>query len=109
MNQPPTTPRPGLVALVIMMAALLASGGFLYMVKLMHDMTGHMGDMSSQVHSMAEDMRAMRVDMGSLARDVSDMTKQVRTLPAMAVDLGRMREGMEQLSGIVGRGGEQLE
>jgi hypothetical protein len=109
MNQPPTTPRPGLVALVIMMAALLASGGFLYMVKLMHDMTGHMGDMSSQVHSMAEDMRAMRVDMGSLARDVSDMTKQVRTLPAMAVDLGRMREGMEQLSGMVGRGGEQLE
>lgn len=27
----------------------------------------------------------------------------------MAEDLGRMRRGMDQLSGIVGRGGDQLE
>lgn len=109
MNQPPTNPRAGLVALVVVLASLLACGGFLYMVKLMHDMTGHMGAMSSQVHSMAEDMRAMRVDMGSLARDVSEMSEQIRTLPAMAEDLRRMRLGMEQLSGVMGRGGEQME
>lgn len=109
MNQPTTNQPRGPARLLVLVAALLAGAAFLYMVKLMHDMTGHIGAMASQVHSMAEDMGAMRADMGSLARDVSDMAAQVRTLPAMAEDLRRMRLGMEQLGGIMGRGGEQLE
>ncbi len=109
MNQPNTSQPRGPSRLLVLLAALLAGAAFLYMVKLMHDMTGHMGAMSSHITSMAEDMRSMRTDMGSLARDVSDMANQVRTLPAMAEDLRRMREGMEQLSGVMGGGGKQLE
>ena len=109
MNQPNTNQPRGSARLLVLLAALLAGAAFLYTVKLMHDMTGHMGAMSSHITSMAEDMRSMRTDMGSLARDVSDMANQVRTLPAMAEDLRRMREGMEQLSGVMGGGGKQLE
>ena len=109
MTQPQPNRSSSLTRLLVVLAALLAGMAFLYMVKLMHDMTGHMGAMSSHVSSMAEDMRGMRGDMGAMARTVSDMSNQVRTLPAMAEDLRRMREGMEQISGVVGRSGEQLE
>jgi len=109
MTQPQPNRSSSLTKLLVVLAALLAGVAFLYMVKLMHDMTGHMGAMSSHVSSMAEDMRGMRGDMGAMARTVSDMSNQVRTLPAMAEDLRRMREGMEQISGVVGRSGEQLE
>lgn len=95
--------------LLILLAPLLAGAAFLYLVRLMHDMTGYMGHMSAHVASMADDMHAMRGDMGSLARDIADMATQVRTLPSMAEDLGRMRRGMEQLSGVVGRGTEGME
>ena len=109
MTQPQLNRSSLFTKLLVVLASLLAGVAFLYMVKLMHDMTGHMGAMSSHVSSMAEDMRAMRGDLGAMARYVADMANQVRTLPAMAEDLRRMREGMEQLSGVMGGGGKQLE
>jgi len=104
-----TGPTQGPTKVLIVAAALLAGAAFLYMVKLMHDMTAHMGAMTSHVASMAQDMRTMRADMGTLARDVSEIAAQVHTLPAMAEDMRHMREGMEQLSGVVGHGTEQME
>jgi len=103
------TETPATVRFLLLAAVLLAGSAFLLMVKLMHDMTTHMGAMTAHVAEMAQDMRAMRDDMGNLARDVSDMAAQIRTLPAMAADMGRMRQGIEQLSGIVGRGTKQME
>ena len=109
MTQPQLNRSSLFTRLLVLLASLLAGAAFLYMVKLMHDMTGHMGAMSTHVSSMAEDMGTMRGDRGALARTVSDMATQVRTLPAMAGDLRRMRQGMEQLSGVMGGGGKPLE
>ena len=109
MTQPQLNRSSVFTKLLLAVASLVAGAAFLFMVKLMHDMTGHMGAMSSDISSMADDMRAMRGDLGAMARTVSDMANQVRTLPAMAQDLRRMREGMEQLSGVMGGGGKQLE
>jgi len=96
-------------SLAMIAAALVAGAAFLYMVKLMHDMTAHMGTMTAHVATMAQDMGSMRADMHDLARNVASIADQVRTLPAMAADLQRMRQGMEQLSGVVGRGTERME
>ncbi|MFB1486206.1 MULTISPECIES: hypothetical protein [unclassified Thiocapsa] len=101
-NSSPAIPR-----LAVLAAALVAGGAFLYMVKLMHDISGNVALMAGEMASMSADMGRMRQDMTSLARDVSTMGQQVATLPAIAEDMGRMRVGMERLSGIVG-GGDQL-
>ena len=106
-SEPSKTPRLTRVALAA--TALIAGGGFLYMVKLMHDIASHMGTMSGQMGAMATDMSQMRADMSSLARDVSDIAVQVRTLPVMGADMRRMREDMERMSGVVTRSGEQIE
>ncbi len=71
MTQPEPTKTPRLARAALVAASLIAGGGFLYMVKLMHDMAGHMGAMSGQMASMATDMGQMRTDMTSLARDVA--------------------------------------
>ncbi len=86
--------------LAVIAAALVAGIAFLYMVKLMHDISANVG-------LMAAEMGQMRRDMSSLAQDVSTMRQLVGTLPAIAQDMGRMRVGMERLSGIVG-GGEDM-
>ncbi|WP_373509173.1 hypothetical protein [Thiocapsa sp.] len=98
----PIVPRPAVLA-----AALVAGVAFLYMVKLMHDISANVGQMAGEMASMSADMGRMRLDMTSLAQDVSVMRQQVSTLPAIAEDMGRMRNGMERLSGIVG-GGDQI-
>lgn len=77
MPQPqPIRPRPFNKPLVLI-ASLVTGAVFLSLVKLMHEMTGHMGAMSSHVASMAEDMRMMRGDVGRLARQVADKTTPV--------------------------------
>ncbi|HSO82122.1 hypothetical protein [Thiocapsa sp.] len=98
----PATPH-----LAVLAAALVAGVAFLYMVKLMHDMSANVALMAGEMATMSADMGLMRQDMSSLARDVSAMSGQVATLPAIAEDMGRMRVGMERLSGIVG-GGDQI-
>ncbi|UHD16178.1 hypothetical protein [Thiocapsa bogorovii] len=98
---------PVLPSLAVLAAALVAGVAFLYMVKLMHDMSASVALMAREMSSMSADMGRMRQDMTSLARDVSGMREQVATLPAIADDMGRMRIAMERLSGIVG-GGDQI-
>lgn len=98
---------PILPRLAVLAAALVAGVAFLYMVKLMHDISANVGRMAGEMASMSADMGRMRLDMTSLAQDVSVMRQQVSTLPAIAEDMGRMRIGMERLSGIVG-GGDQI-
>ncbi|MCG6898343.1 MAG: hypothetical protein LJE61_04730 [Thiocapsa sp.] len=99
----PVLPRLALIAI-----AILAGIGFLYMVKLMHDISRNVGVMAVEMASMSANMDRMGTDMSSLATDVSDMARQVRTLPAMAQDIQQMRVAIDGLSGIVG-GGEQLQ
>ena len=70
----------------------IALGAFVFMVKLMHDMTGQMAMMAGQVARMAEQVAQMNGAVG-----------------AMGADMRGMRQSMERMSGIVQRGGQQLE
>jgi hypothetical protein len=99
------SPIPTRIAMLA--AAVIAGIAFLYMVKLMHDISGHVGRMAGEMAAMSADMGQMRDHMSSLARDVSAMGGHTATLPAIAEDMQRMRTGMDRLSGIVG-GAEQL-
>lgn len=99
---------PILPRLAVLAAAIVAGLAFFYMVKLMHDISTNVGLMAGEMASMSADMGQMQLDMSSLARDVSDMRRQVGTLPGIAEDMGRMRAGMERLSGIVGGGSEDM-
>jgi hypothetical protein len=92
----------------VIAVAIVAGTAFLYMVKLMHDISLNVGVMAVEMTSMSANMDRMRADMSSLAADVSDMGQQVRTLPAMAEDMQQMRVAIDRLSGIVG-GGEQIQ
>jgi hypothetical protein len=99
---------PRMPSLAVIAVAILAGAAFLYMVKLMHDISLNVGVMAVEMTSMSANMDRMRADMSSLAADVSDMGQQVRTLPAMAEDMQQMRVAIDRLSGIVG-GGEQIQ
>jgi hypothetical protein len=97
---------PLLPRLAILAAAMIAGIAFLYMVKLMHDISANVALMAGEMASMSVDMGLMRRDMSSLAQDVSGMRGYVATLPAIAEDVGRMRTAMEGVSGMVG--GDQV-
>jgi hypothetical protein len=99
---------PRMPPLAVIAVAIVAGAAFLYMVKLMHDISLNVGVMAVEMTSMSANMDRMRADMSSLAADVSDMGQQVRTLPAMAEDMQQMRVAIDRLSGIVG-GGEQIQ
>jgi len=99
---------PRMPPLAMIAVAILAGAAFLYMVKLMHDISLNVGVMAVEMTSMSANMDRMRADMSSLAADVSDMGQQVRTLPAMAEDMQQMRVAIDRLSGIVG-GSEQIQ
>jgi methyl-accepting chemotaxis protein len=70
----------------------VALGAFLLMVKLMHDMTAQMTVMTEQVARIAE-----------------DVTQMSASVQGMGTDMHGMRQSMERMSGIVQRGGQQLE
>ncbi len=102
MNQ---SPQPRLAPLVLIGgAALIAGGAFIYMVKLMHDMTLHIGRMAADVSTMSTNMGHMQADMASLAEDVGEMRKQVESLPAIATDMEKMRVAMGRLTGLFDSG-----
>lgn len=77
---------------LVFLGGALALGAFLLMVKLMHDMTAQMAVMTEQVGRMAE--------------QVTQMNAHVQ---GMGGDMRGMRQSMERMSGIVQRGGQQLE
>ena len=78
--------------LLIGLGGALALAGFLFMVKLMSDMTGQMVAMTDQVGRMAEQVAQMNA-----------------SVQAMGADVRGMRQSMERMSGIVQKGGQQLE
>lgn len=78
--------------LLMALGGAVALGAFLFMVALMHDMTVQMTAMTGQVTHMAEQVAQMNANVG-----------------AMGADVRGMRESMERMSGIVQRGGQQLE
>ena len=101
------TPQPRLARLALFVAVLVGGAAFLYMVKLMHDMTFHISQMTTEISAMSANMGKMQTDMASLARDVGDMRLQVASLPGMAADMQQMRLAMGRMSGLFG-GGETL-
>ena len=101
-DTPPLIPR------LLLMAILLAGGGgFLFMVKLIHDMTGHVGRMAADMSLMSANLSKMQADMATLTQEVSDIRQQVATLPAMAADMQQMRISIGRVSGLFG-GGESM-
>lgn len=65
--------------------AMLAGAAFLFLVKLMYDM-------SVQMARMTEQVTVMTGQMGKLVEDVHGM-----------------REGVDRMSGVIQRGGQQLQ
>jgi len=65
--------------------AALGGAAFLFMVKLMHDMTGHVGRMTDQVTLMAGQMQMLTADVHG------------------------MHDGMNRMTGVVQRGSQQIE
>ena len=80
------------VRLLMALGGAVALGAFLFMVVLMRDMTAQMTAMTGQVTRMAEQVTQMNANVG-----------------AMGADVRGMRESMERMSGIVQKGGQQLE
>ena len=103
----PHTPQPRLTRLALFAAVLMGGAAFLYMVKLMHDMTFHISQMTTDISAMSANMGKMQTDMASLARDVGDMRQQVASLPGIAADMQQMRQSMGRMSGLFG-GSEPL-
>jgi hypothetical protein len=98
---------PVLTRLALFAAVLMGGAAFLYMVKLMHDMTFHISQMTTDISAMSANMGKMQTDMASLARDVGDMRQQVASLPGIAADMQQMRVTLGRMSGLFG-GGETL-
>jgi len=94
---------------LIYAVALLGGAAFLFMVKLMHDMTGHMARMTEQVTTMSSDMGQMRSQMGTLVEQVTGIRESVRYMLPLAADVQGMRENVAAMAGIIHKGGEQIE
>ena len=105
MSNPVPSSRPSLILIV---AILIGGAAFLYMVKLMHDMTLAVGQMAGEMTTISSHMARMQIDMASLARDIGDMREKVGVLPGMAADMQQMRASMGRVTGIFGGGAEPL-
>lgn len=78
--------------LLLALVGTVALGAFLFLVKLMHDMTVQMTVMTEQVTRIAD--------------QVAVMNENIQT---MGLDVRGMREGMDRMAGVVHRGSQQLE
>ena len=95
-------------ALVYFMA-ILGGAAFLFMVKLMHDMTGHMAHMTEHVAVMSADMGQMRSHMATLVEQVIGIETSVKNMEPLAIDVQGIRENVGKMTGILYKGGEQME
>lgn len=93
----------------IYLMAILGGGAFLFMVKLMYDMTGHMARMTDQVTVMSTDMGLMRSYMETLVEQVAGIETSVRNMEPLAADVHGIRENVGKMTGIIHKGGEQME
>ena len=94
---------------VIYILVLLGGTAFLGMVKLMYDMSGHMARMTDQVALMSTDMGRMREQMETLVEQVSGIRDSVRHMEPLAEDVHGMRENVGTMTGVIHRGGKQIE
>lgn len=81
----------------------------LVMVALMFQMTRYMGQMTTQVGAMSADMQQMRNHVGRLSQDVAGIGRSVSNMDPMARDMSGMRRSIERMSGVIDKGGEQIE
>jgi hypothetical protein len=77
---------------LLALVGAVALGAFLFLVKLMNDMTGQMTAMTGQVTRLADQIVVMNANV-----------------QAMGLDVRGMRESMDRMSGVVQRGSQQLE
>jgi hypothetical protein len=91
------------------LAAVVGGAAFLFMVKLMYDMTVNMALMTQHVGAMATELVRMRGQMGTLVRQVAGIEKSVGQVSAMAADVRGMRESMQGMAGVIDKGGWQIE
>lgn len=89
--------------------AALGGAAFLLMVKLMHDMTGHMARMTEQVSVMSTDMGRMRGDIETMVEQITGIRESVRYMLPLAADVQGMRRNVAQMAGVIHEGGEQIE
>jgi hypothetical protein len=78
--------------LLLALFGAVALGAFVFLVKLMHDMTVQMTVMTGQVTRMADQMTVMNANIQAMGQDVRGM-----------------REGMDRMAGVVQRGSQQIE
>jgi hypothetical protein len=90
---------------LLYLAAGLGGAAFLLMVKLMYDMTNHMGRMTDQVAAMSADLGRMRGQMETLTTDVAHMRESVAML---STDVAGIRTGVATMAGVVRTSGEQI-
>ena len=77
--------------LLLPLVGTVALGAFVFLVKLMHDMTVQMTAMTGQVTRMADQVTAMNAGIQVMGQDVRGM-----------------REGMDRMAGVVHRGSQQI-
>jgi hypothetical protein len=94
---------------IVYIAAALGGVAFLFMVKLMYDMTGHMGKMTDQVALMSADLGRMRSQMETLVGQVGGIQQGVRYMAPLAADVQGLRESVGSMAGVVHKGSEQIE
>jgi hypothetical protein len=94
---------------LIYLMAILGGGAFLFMVKLMHDMTGHMAQMTNHVAVMSTDMGPMRSQMETLVEQVTGIETSVRNMEPLATDVHGIRENVGKMTGVLHKGGEQMQ
>ena len=93
----------------IYLAAIIGAAAFLGMLKLMHDMTGHMARMTDQVAAMSTDMGRMRGQMDQLVAEVTGIRASVSRMDALSEDVHGMRLSIDALAGVVQSSGEQIQ
>lgn len=94
---------------LVYFGAILGGAAFLFMVKLMYDMSGHMARMTDQVISMSTDMGQMSSQMETLVEQVTGIRDSVRYMLPLAADVQGMRENVAAMAGVIHKGGEQIE
>lgn len=94
---------------LVYLMVILGGGAFLFMVKLMHDMTGHMAQMTDHVAVMSTDMGQMRSHMEVLVEKVAGIETSVGHMESLAADVHGIRENVSEMTGVIHKGGEQMD
>ena len=89
--------------------AILGGAAFLFMVKLMYDMTGHMARMTDHVAVMSNDRGRMRSHMETRVLQVAGIEISVSQMDSLAADVHGMRQNVGAMAGVLHKGGEQIE